>query len=120
MNNILDVPGWLKSTDYTGAVGLTVKCYVKPDKVWEYKELIRERLQVILTKPGLLCFKLNSDYESDNILWLVEEWESPAALLTHLSTQWYQDQFLVRSEPLLQQVSQRALYKINTLQQITI
>ena len=64
MNNILDVPGWLKSTNYTGPVGLTVKCYIKPDKVWEYKDLISERMQVILTKPGLLRFRLNSDYES--------------------------------------------------------
>ena len=113
MNNILDVPGWLKSTDYTGPVGLTVKCYIKPDKVGEYKDLMKEHLEETLKEPGVLRFRVNSDYESGNIFWLLEEWESPAAMLTHLSTPWFQDQFLVRVKPMSQQVSQRGLYKIN-------
>ena len=115
MNNIVDVPGWLKSTKYTGQVGLTVKCYIRPESVEEFKTLMKEHLEHTLKEPGVLHFKFNSDYESGNIFWLVEEWESPGALLTHLSTPWFKDQYLVRSIPLSQQPSQRALYKINNL-----
>ena len=113
MNNIVDVPGWLKSTDYTGPVGLTVKCYIRPETVKEYKMLMKEHLEETLKEPGLLHFQFNSDYESDSIFWFVEEWENPAALLTHLSTSWFKDQYLKRSIPMSQQSSQRALYKLN-------
>ena len=113
MNNIVDVPGWLKSTDYTGPVGLTVKCYIRPEMVKEFKVLMKEHLETTFKEPGVLHFKFNSDYEFESVFWLVEEWESPAALLTHLSTSWFREQYLVRSIPMNLQPSQRALYKIN-------
>ena len=113
MDNIQDVPGWLKSTDYTGKVGLTVKCYIKPECVDDFKSLAKEHLEETLKEPGVIRFKVNSDYESDSIFWLVEEWESPAALLTHLTTTWFKDQYLVRCVPMSLQPPQRGLYKIN-------
>ena len=113
MNNIVDVGGWLKKTDYTGPIGLTVKCYIKPDSVAEYRALMKEHIAVTMTEPGVLHFKFNSDYEEAHIFWLVEEWASPAALLTHLSTPWFQDNYIVRSGPISSQPSQRAIYKIN-------
>ena len=115
MNNIevRDISCWLESTDYAGPVGLTCKSYIKPERVDYYKSLIKEQLEEIVKEPGVLRFKFNSDYESDSIFWLVEEWESPAALLTHLTTTWFKDQYLVRCVPMSLQPPQRGLYKIN-------
>ena len=115
MNNI-EVPElsrWLKSTDYTGPVGLTCKSYIKPERVDDYKSLIKEQLEETVKEPGVLHIKFNSDFESDSIFWLVEEWKSPAALLEHLSSPSFKDEVLAKCKPMMRQPMQAALYKIN-------
>ena len=110
MENISDVPGWLKSTTYTGKVGLTVKIYVDPAKIEAFKDLVAEHLATSLQEPGVIRFSANRDYERDDVFWFIEEWESPSALLTHLGTEWFRGSYVVRSRELCVAPGQRALY----------
>eukprot|EP00116_Pleurobrachia_bachei_P002509 sb/3462771/ len=110
MENISDVIGWLKSTTYTGKVGLTVKIYVDSTKIAAFKELVSEHLTTSRQEPGVIRFSANRDYQRDDIFWFIEEWESPSALLTHLGTEWFRDGYLVRSRELCVAPGQRALY----------
>ena len=103
---------WLQSTSHTGGVGLTVKCYIHAEYVPAYVAFMQSHLKQTLSEPGVIRFSFNADYKDDTIFWLVEEWDSTHSLLVHLSTDWFQNEYIVRTKPMARAQSQRALYKL--------
>eukprot|EP00116_Pleurobrachia_bachei_P016507 sb/3476769/ len=111
MVNIYDVPGWLKSTDYTGKVGLTVKIYVDPKRIAEFKKFAVEILNTTRRREGSIRFIANRDYEREDVFWFLEEWESPSLMLAHLESEWFQEVFMVRAGQLcVAPIAERVLY----------
>merc|ERR1711973_381091 len=75
---------WVKTTDYTGGVGVTVKFLLKHSEIDKFKGLCKKQMDFVNTQPGVKSFKLHEDLKNPACFWLVEEWESMAAWKPYL------------------------------------
>ena len=74
---------WLQSTDYNGAISLTVKFYVKADQVSKFREIMKTMVEYSNSDHGALMYKLHVDYKDSTVFWLTEEWAKVSDLKNH-------------------------------------
>ena len=74
---------WLETTEYTGAISLTVKFYVKENQVSKFREIMKNMMAYSNSDHGALMYKLNEDFKDSTVFWLTEEWKSVSDLKNH-------------------------------------
>ncbi|WP_285163022.1 putative quinol monooxygenase [Shewanella goraebulensis] len=75
---------WFKTTDYTGAIGLTVKFPVPAENTEKFAEFLKDYTPYVLEEEGCIDFGFQRDWKNPNEFWLTERWASVQILLSHL------------------------------------
>ena len=75
---------WFQTTDYMGAIGLTVKFPVPEKNVEEFVSFLEDYTSYVVQEKGCIDFGFNRDWKNSNEFWLTERWESVSILLEHL------------------------------------
>merc|ERR1711973_1019538 len=71
---------WLKTTDYNGPIGATLKFYVKAESVSEFKEMITNSIRSEMIKNGCKSMKMHEDFKDGSVFWINEEWGEVSGL----------------------------------------
>ncbi|MEH0152491.1 antibiotic biosynthesis monooxygenase family protein [Limibacter armeniacum] len=75
---------WMKTTDYSGAIGVTARFRVADEYVDEFVALLKDYSPYVLEEEGCLDYSFHRDWQNPNDFWLTEKWASPTILLQHL------------------------------------
>ncbi|MCL1065700.1 antibiotic biosynthesis monooxygenase [Shewanella olleyana] len=75
---------WFNTTDYTGAIGLTVKFPVPEEKAEAFAVFLKDYIPYVLKEEGCIDFGFQRDWKKPNEFWLTERWASVKILLAHL------------------------------------
>ncbi|GLS90347.1 hypothetical protein GCM10007916_14140 [Psychromonas marina] len=75
---------WFQTTDYKGAIGLTVKFPVPQENVEKFVDFLNDYMPYVKKENGCIQFTWHRDWKNPNEFWLTEHWESSSILLEHL------------------------------------
>lgn len=75
---------WFQSTDYQGALGLTVKFTLPEENTQAFIDFFTDYKPYVLEEEGCIQFGFERDWKDPNTFWLCERWASPQILLKHL------------------------------------
>ena len=103
---------WLKTTEYNGPIGATLKFYVKEESAKEFKDMIIKKVRSEMTKNKCKSMKLNVDFKDPNIFWINEEWNHVSDLKNWCTSDAYKNMMPALYPMMQDKPFQLALYKL--------